>query len=290
MNKDFVKQQLQNLMEVINEQQHLVLSHQGKIPQIELDILMGNFRKAYELLMELNKQVPAQPPIPAPLQHPGESLQPEELIAKVAAPAAEEKVILPEVTSEISAMEEVTEALANSAAHVTAPMQPEIVIANVDTPVVASNDEVITEAVLPQVALAKERVREFSKPAPKATTTASLFDDAPTIADKFQGAPTLYDKIASVKEDKSLAGKLQKNPVSDLKKSIGINEKFAFINELFDGDLESYNTAIDQLNTCGNYNDAVETLSNALAPKYNWSDDGDCFLQLKNLVERRFSA
>jgi len=290
MNKELLKQELRNLMEAINEQQQQVLSHQGKIPQIEMDILMGNIRTVYERLTELNKTEELHHPISIPVQYPVESIHPEELIAAATIPVFEEKEIVPEVTEPVSAFEEVTESLNAIATNVVAHVQPEVIVAMVETPVVEVKNEIITEAVLPQAAIAKERAREFSKPSAKISATASLFDDAPTIAGQFQGAPTVREKIAGTQEDKSIAEKLQHHPVSDLKKSIGINEKFAFINELFDGDLDGYNSAIEQLNNAGNIQEATGILNNQLSEKYNWSNDGLSFMQLKHLIERRFTA
>ncbi len=311
MNKNFIKQEIENLMEVINEQQALVLSYTDKIPQIELDILMANIRKVYERLMELNKtgqasqaepvinatetrveaaaSVPqtetataSQQSIPAP---PSDETKVDEVIQEPIAlaeiPPQEtqanfpEPPIIPQVVNDVSQHEN------NNTAKITS-------IETSNAPQETQKEVIAEEIIAPQVTLSRERVKEFSKPAGKNGNTASLFDDAPTIADKFQGSPTLYDKFAVTKEDKSLAGRLQKNPVSDLKKSIGINEKFAFINELFDGDLGSYNAAIEQLNNCKNLNEAFNTLSNDLAPKYNWKDEADSFQQLKTLLERRY--
>ena len=47
---------------------------------------------------------------------------------------------------------------------------------------------------------------------------------------------TLGEKMMG--EDRSLAAKLQQNPVQDLKAAIGINDKFLFVNELFGGSME----------------------------------------------------
>jgi hypothetical protein len=144
--------------------------------------------------------------------------------------------------------------------------------------------------VLPQANLSQERAKEFTKPSAKATPLATLFDEPETVADKFSGQASLYDKIAAAKEDKSIATKLQKNPVSDLKKSIGINEKFAFINELFDGNLNAYNEAIDKLNASNNLSEADAFLDGELAANHQWDKESQTYLNLKNLVERRFGA
>ena len=81
---------------------------------------------------------------------------------------------------------------------------------------------------------------------------------------------------------------MQHSPVSDLKKFIGINDKFAFINELFEGNLSSYNEAIERLNQSKDLNDALDYFEKALHQKYSWNSENATTQHLRNLVERRF--
>jgi hypothetical protein len=304
MNKDNISHELQNLMEVIREQQELIISHTGKIPQIEIDILMGNVRKLYEALSDLNKLnesfIKQSPPTPAPDRH----THTDELIAHITTGNGDSHAVTDgkshsteihhqetqtsEITNEIS---ENSNSRHKQETHThTTPnhIQPEALTAQLDTPVEEPREEISNEAVLPQAALAKERSREFSKPSSKAQTTATLFDEPTTMNPSAQASTSLYEKITAAKEDKSLATKLQKNPVSDLKKSIGINEKFSFINELFDGDLNAYNDAIEKLNSSSDHDAAVSFIQNDLISKYNWNGESESFLKLRNLVDRRF--
>ena len=132
----------------------------------------------------------------------------------------------------------------------------------------------------------------LTSPSDKVTlkSPATLFDHAPEVVAGNNHPASVYEKITSAKEDKSIITKLQKNPVSDLKKSIGINEKFSFINELFDGDLNAYNEAIDKLNTSNDHASALEFIETDLLQKYEWKDDGEALLKLKALVGRRFTS
>jgi len=280
--------EIRNLTEIIKEQQELILSHEGKIPQIELDILMGNVRKLYESILSLNK-LNNQPITPFPVVQPEpipHTPYTDELIAHISTP---QKSSIEEVAEtpapEIVQLVEETLEPTKSPEHI----QPESLIAIIDTPIEVSTEEISNEAVMPQASLARERTKEFTKPV-KSTQTASLFDDHPTVAEKFKGAPSLFDKFSAAKHDSSVAEKHSKNPVSDLKKSIGINEKFAFINDLFDGDLNSYNEAIDHLNNSSDQYHALAFLQSDLSSKYNWNGESDAFLKLRNLVERRFGV
>jgi len=293
MKNEILSSQIRHLIEMIREQQDLILSHQGKIPQIELDILMGNVRKLYESLLELSKlnehQVVPSPVAPNPGPVPG-SHHTDELIAHIFSPTAtpnpQPNEQHPSSIPDEADQTDKTHPHAPVASHI----QPETLIAGIDTPIDTPPNEISNEAVMPQASLAKERSKEFSKPSAKAGLTASLFDDHPTVSEKFPNAPSLYDKISSSRQDSSLAEKLLKNPVTDLKKSIGINEKFSFINELFDGDLNTYNEAIDKLNSSTDFNMALNHLEKNYAVKYNWNGESDSFLKLKNLIERRFNT
>jgi hypothetical protein len=259
MQKELLAKEINDLMEVIREQQSMVLSHNNRIPQIELDILMGNVRKLYECLIQLNRinsetAAPSIPPVP--------HQSPDMLIARV--PDGEKPVEAPEVV----------------APQITSP-----------PPVPVSRPEpLVTEPEPAGPVISQERTQTFTKPQTKAARPASLFDEPVTVAEKFGGSPSLYDKISAGSEDKSLAGRMQKNPVSDLKKSIGINEKFSFINDLFDGDLNAYNEAIEKLNSSTDHQSAMQLLNNELAAPRGWTDEGESFQKLKNLLDRRFSA
>ncbi len=50
-----IKEEIKNILEVLNEQFAIIDEHEKRIPQIELDIVMANIRHFYELFYELNK-------------------------------------------------------------------------------------------------------------------------------------------------------------------------------------------------------------------------------------------
>ena len=73
----------------------------------------------------------------------------------------------------------------------------------------------------------------------------------------------------------------------DLKAAISINEKFLFINELFDGNLREYNLAIEALNTSPDLNTAFEHLD-LLRKKNLWESESPAFRKLVELLEEKF--
>jgi len=89
------------------------------------------------------------------------------------------------------------------------------------------------------------------------------------------------------KEEHSTAVNLQKRPITDLKSAIGINDKFQFINELFDGNMQEYNLALNQLNSMADLKEASYYL-HSLKDMYKWKEENGSAQKFTELVERRF--
>ncbi len=78
------------------------------------------------------------------------------------------------------------------------------------------------------------------------------------LADKYKSeGQSLHEKFHSGKQDQSIGRKMASSPLVDLKKAIGINDRFTFLNELFGGSREEYDAFIKKI--CG-YNDAAEIM------------------------------
>lgn len=110
----------------------------------------------------------------------------------------------------------------------------------------------------------------------------------PSIADKLKtDTPSLNDRITTGRSDQTLADRIHLNPINDLKAAIGLNEKFQFINELFEGSAERYTEAINLMNSCG---DAIEAdrLYSDLKARYNWDEFNPAHIKLHDFVVRRY--
>ena len=100
--------------------------------------------------------------------------------------------------------------------------------------------------------------------------------------------PSLNEKVA--REDNSLAAKLQRTPVSDLVRAIGINQRFTFIQELFNNDSKAFAEAVKHLNGLGGLEEAEEFLFKTLVPQLKWDTEENPVVQeFIILVQRRFS-
>ena len=79
-----------------------------------------------------------------------------------------------------------------------------------------------------------------------------------------------HEVLFEQKEAKELSEKLSSQPIKDLNKAMGINEKILTINELFSKDDSAYKTAVKQLNVLKSFEEAKPILSE-LAEKHNWT-------------------
>ena len=94
---------------------------------------------------------------------------------------------------------------------------------------------------------------------------------------------TLADTIAPPRD---MASELLRNePVTDLRKAIGLNDKFLLIRDLFDGDGEAYERAIEALNGFEDLDDCMIYI----AENYAWNPNSDGAKLLMDLLERKFA-
>jgi hypothetical protein len=76
-------------------------------------------------------------------------------------------------------------------------------------------------------------------------------------------------------------------PIADLKIAITLNQRFQFSRELFKGNNQDYEVAIERLNTSSR-NEAMQQLQ-TLENKYEWSTGSVVVRDFRSLVERRHS-
>ncbi len=91
-----------------------------------------------------------------------------------------------------------------------------------------------------------------------------------------------------VAEKKSVEIVFEKPEIKTYPKlAINLNDKFRFINELFAGNTNEYNIAIEQLN-CVNSLDEANAYTKGLKSIYNWNDDHEMVKNMNGLIQKRF--
>ncbi|MEI7661896.1 MAG: hypothetical protein WCK34_06860 [Bacteroidota bacterium] len=98
--------------------------------------------------------------------------------------------------------------------------------------------------------------------------------------------PPMDTKLKEARE-RAFSPKIPPERIENLKAAIIINDKFMFINELFEGNLREYNETIETLNGFKTIDQAADYLD-LMRKKNFWNTGSPAFKRLKELVERRF--
>ena len=129
-------------------------------------------------------------------------------------------------------------------------------------------------------------VAPAAKPAPTeapAVKPAPVVEEKPaTLADAIPAPQTLADTIAA---PTALAEEINHANLHSLRDGIGLNDKFLMIRDLFDGDGDAYEQAIDAL-------DELETLDDCMIhiiENYAWNPDSEGSKFIMQLLERKLS-
>jgi hypothetical protein len=107
------------------------------------------------------------------------------------------------------------------------------------------------------------------------------------INDTGEAGESLNDKLKQGKTE--LVEVLKETPIKDLRKAIGINDRFLFINELFRGDENMYERCIKTINSFNIYAEAEYWITRELKVKLGWNNDSETVQHFDQLVKRRFS-
>ncbi|HYM94888.1 MAG TPA: hypothetical protein VET23_12160 [Chitinophagaceae bacterium] len=98
---------------------------------------------------------------------------------------------------------------------------------------------------------------------------------------------SLNDKLKQGKTE--LMEVLKESPVKDLRKAIGINDRYVFINDLFRGDEAMYERSIKTINSFAIFPEAEYWITRELKVKLGWDNEKDSVKLFDQLVKRRFS-
>lgn len=150
-----------------------------------------------------------------------------------------------------------------------------------DTDIDFSKEEDIP---LPTVSYVQAKIEKEGIPeSPKdsyygSSLNASFQNDLPTVNDLVS-----KEIIGSGKPELAF-----NRPVKSIADAVSLNQKFLFIGKLFEGDINAYNKALEELDRCKTFMDAKNIMNKSLAPKYNWimaAEEANDFLEM---VSRRF--
>ncbi|MFP4024530.1 MAG: hypothetical protein ACLFVR_08385 [Thiohalospira sp.] len=254
MNK---KEKINNLLKDIQDLYTIAnrLDHEEQIHPLDIDLALSKVRNLYDLLLTINPQTAYKTEYQK--KETEKNIVREE-IAEKKKPEIEEKPTKEEVPSqnEPEFIIEKTSQKQEPAAKVIEKEEDK------DTPV--KNEEI-------------KSTQEKKEKQPEGTSI---------VADKFQSKKFIHDNMSKKNSKKDVSSKLQSKPIQDINSAIGLNDKFIFIRELFNGDKEQYLETIQILNNFDSYDNALGFLNE----NFDWNDDDVNFERLKELVKRKFAA
>ena len=140
---------------------------------------------------------------------------------------------------------------------------------------------------------------DFNDPMDEVPTLASHQAYLPKENILFNEAPKILNQQVNTEESSlndlhkttisELADRLQDVPVKDLKKAIGINDRYLYINELFNGNEAMFERTLKTLNGFSILPEAEFWIQRELKLKMGWKEENPLVQQFIQLVKRRFS-
>ena len=164
--------------------------------------------------------------------------------------------------------------------------EPEPVLQQVENPPVQTKETVLVDNGSLSVVQKNGQLDWVFDPMTEIPTLSQQIKQKEVNEDQ-QTGESLNDKLKQGKTE--LIEVLKETPVKDLRKAIGINDRFLFINELFRGDENMYERSIKTINSFNIFAEAEYWISRELKVKLGWNSDTETVLHFDQLVRRRFS-
>lgn len=101
------------------------------------------------------------------------------------------------------------------------------------------------------------------------------------LGDSFSKEKSVNELLAG--DSNKLEYKISNSPVESIKTAIGINDRYQYIRELFNGNAEEFSNAVSKLDSMKSINDAVRYIQQ----NYNWKKN-ETNLKFVSLIKRRF--
>jgi len=108
--------------------------------------------------------------------------------------------------------------------------------------------------------------------------------EAEILAEKFSAESSINENLAG-QRGKDMDTKLIGQPIDNISRNIGINDRFLIIRELLNGDSDRFINLIKSLERAGNYHDAISLLEE----EFSGSSEHEGVEILAGLVKRRYT-
>lgn len=293
MNTATIHEDITKILYKIEEQYSQILQQTDKISTLDVDLAIKDIRYLYECFLDLRELAEYQRKQSGEIKQALTEPVSQELKEPKPLVVAEKSDAKPDASSqktekEIKKPESVQPApIAWQKTFDASQAPPDDLAKPSITPVnIPDSSEIPPQVTAPKVDLLKEREKDFVPTVRKIEFKPEPVSPDPKKESIFEKAASLYDKIAKPVE-KTIGTQASKQPISNIKSAIGINEKFSYLKDLFKNNINEYHDALDKLNNFENYADA-EDFFQELKIKYNWDTESKSFIGLADLLSRRY--
>jgi hypothetical protein len=149
-------------------------------------------------------------------------------------------------------------------------LQKEPIIAKNEEPIIEKKDEE-TPSVL----------RYLNEEMPKNQDVSKKL-----VGERYEQQKSIFDNISTSTKQEDISNRFKNNHI-DLRNSIGVNEKFMFINDLFSGNLKEYTDFIQKLNDSESSIKANQMLESITQEK-KWVTNSLSYTTLKEIMHKKF--
>lgn len=290
MGREIIQNSIINELETVLSLVASVNSKKGVIPQIDIDLLQEHIRKLYQDVQNLNDENQKWKNEPRKIRDESIRNRPENFPSREESePASINKNENQEIIEpETPVIENTVDPVEDKPVLTTEEPSPEIDEEITKEPEEIIEDPKVEEPIEP-IEEEKEIIDSVEDPKEEQKEKEpALFDEQLSVADKFSNEEkSINDKLSEGQGKKDLHQNVQKTPVSNLKTAIGINDKFMFVNELFQGDMKSYDIFIREINDMNNGAAALNAYSQKLN-SLGADAKSSAAIKLGEYVERRF--
>ena len=265
---------LQRVLQIVEESEGV-----AALSDLERDIVLAELRDAYsEIKFGANQgeREVAEPIAPVVPDAPQSEVE-------------EEEENEPEMEFEIIYNEEEDEEEDEVESEIETPSEePVIETPAVEEQPIVEENPIVEETVVIEPVEVKPAVEETpiaqptSAPQPKRNPFLSLYEEeaaTPVVGEQFREQTSVADTIACPK------GVAESAPVASLRSAIGLADKFLLINDLFGGDAEAFEVAINALEAQKSFDDCLIYISE----NYTWRANAEGTKLIMALLQRRFN-
>lgn len=258
-----VKIRLQRVLQILED-----MEQSGSASLLERDFVLTELREIYAELRFSNPN-----PVTPTIEEPKAVAEPKPAVVVIEEPlpSAKEEVIEqieePKIEPEKAIEEAVEEVVTPAVEEVIAPAVEEAPIEEAPAKTDTNND-------------VQSTLEEFR---PRRSVISSLYDESAkkeVLGESFHEQPSIADTIACPK------GVAEMTRIASLREAIGVADRFMLVRELFGGDEESYNYAIDSLDNIASFDDCVVYI----AENFEWQAQNEGTKLMMELLQRKFNA